>query len=99
MKPLIDLLIPTASTPTNTHFPPAVESVEIGLQPWFWRNLSRDQAEKLLLNRGDFLVRTSLRNPTNFILSARGDHGHTHMHLLDENNKVRLVGRVIPIEI
>ena len=52
----------------------------IGAQPWFHGILSRSQAEELLLEDGDFLVRENVSLPVTYTLSVR--HGGACEHML-----------------
>lgn len=58
-------------------------------EEWFHGNLSRKEAEKLLVNDGDFLVRQSSADTEQFVLSGR-EHGVVkHLLLVDPEGVVR----------
>uniref|UniRef100_A0A1I7UEM2 SH2 domain-containing protein n=1 Tax=Caenorhabditis tropicalis TaxID=1561998 RepID=A0A1I7UEM2_9PELO len=57
---------------------------------WYHGNLSRDDAQALLITPGDYLVRQSDNTPGKFVLSGLTDEGeHKHLILLDHLNRVR----------
>lgn len=58
-------------------------------EEWFHGNLSRKEAEKLLLNDGDFLVRQSSADAEQYVLSGRQNGAIKHLLLVDPEGVVR----------
>lgn len=54
-------------------------SASIESQPWFHGVLNRSQAEELLLEDGDFLVRENASLPVSYTLSMRHEGAYEHM--------------------
>ncbi|CAH8461978.1 unnamed protein product [Heterobilharzia americana] len=63
-------------------------------EPWYVGKMSRSQAENLLRYDGDFLVRASIQQPGQFVLSGLQDGKYRHLLLADPNGKVRTKERV-----
>ncbi|CAF0986144.1 unnamed protein product [Didymodactylos carnosus] len=58
-------------------------------EPWCHGRISRDEAEILLPNSGDFLVRESVKIPGQFILSGRSKDTFKHLLLVDPQGVIR----------
>ncbi|KAK6188240.1 hypothetical protein SNE40_004463 [Patella caerulea] len=58
-------------------------------EEWFHGNLSRKDAEKLLCNNGEFLVRESSNKAGQFVLSGKQDGVIRHLLLVDPEGVVR----------
>ncbi|KAL3867250.1 hypothetical protein ACJMK2_044466 [Sinanodonta woodiana] len=58
-------------------------------EDWFHGPLSRKDAEKLLLNDGDFLVRQSSGDANQYVLSGRQNGSVKHLLLVDPEGVVR----------
>ncbi|CAL8105236.1 unnamed protein product [Calicophoron daubneyi] len=63
-------------------------------EPWYVGKMSRAQAESLLRYEGDFLVRASIQQPGQFVLSGLQDSKCRHLLLADPNGQVRTKERV-----
>ncbi|CAH8834342.1 unnamed protein product [Trichobilharzia szidati] len=63
-------------------------------EPWYVGKMSRSQAENLLRYDGDFLVRASIQQPGQFVLSGLQDGKYRHLLLADPNGQVRTKERV-----
>jgi len=73
----------TTTTPSNSTTTTATQQSHLKIaQPWFYANMTRDEAIKLLTKYetidGVFLVRSSSRNPLSYVLSFV--HNHRIMH-------------------
>uniref|UniRef100_A0A8C9V9J1 SHC adaptor protein 3 n=1 Tax=Scleropages formosus TaxID=113540 RepID=A0A8C9V9J1_SCLFO len=66
---------------------PAHEELEG--QPWYHREMSRKEAEKLLQEDGDFLVRKSTTNPGSYVLTGMHNGMAKHLLLVDPEGTVR----------
>lgn len=62
---------------------------ELEGQTWFHGKMSRRDAEKLLKNDGDFLVRTSTTNPGSYVLTGMHNGLTKHLLLVDPEGTVR----------
>uniref|UniRef100_A0A4W4E497 SHC adaptor protein 3 n=1 Tax=Electrophorus electricus TaxID=8005 RepID=A0A4W4E497_ELEEL len=62
---------------------------ELEGQAWYHGEMSRRQAEKLLLNDGDFLVRKSATNPGSYVLTGMHNGLTKHLLLVDPEGTVR----------
>lgn len=67
---------------------PNFEHLEPVGEPWYVGKMSRSQAENLLRYDGDFLVRASIQQPGQFVLSGLQDGKYRHLLLADPNGKV-----------
>lgn len=67
---------------------PNLEHLEPVGEPWYVGKMSRSQAENLLRYDGDFLVRASIQQPGQFVLSGLQDGKYRHLLLADPNGKV-----------
>jgi hypothetical protein len=56
--------------------------------PWFHGLLTRENAEKMLLNNGDFLVRETNKVERQFVLSGRYKGECRHIFLVDPSGVV-----------
>ncbi|WAR18935.1 SHC1-like protein [Mya arenaria] len=87
---------PFSSSISNGHIeskPPGTTAASKNISPifeeWFHGNLSRKEAEKMLLNDGDFLVRQSSADTTQYVLSGRQNGAIKHLLLVDPEGVVR----------
>lgn len=62
---------------------------ELEGQTWYHGKMSRRDAEKLLRNNGDFLVRTSTTNPGSYVLTGMHNGLPKHLLLVDPEGTVR----------
>ncbi|XP_026052833.1 SHC-transforming protein 3-like [Carassius auratus] len=62
---------------------------ELEDQTWYHGEMSRRQAEKLLLHDGDFLVRKSTTNPGSYVLTGMHHGLAKHLLLVDPEGTVR----------
>ncbi|KAJ7308466.1 hypothetical protein JRQ81_009017 [Phrynocephalus forsythii] len=67
-------------SPPTRKAPIAPTEEQLKQEPWYHGKMSRREAEKLLHGDGDFLVRDSITNPGQYVLS--GMHGGQPKHLL-----------------
>lgn len=56
---------------------------------WYHGKISRNEAESLIRNDGDFLVRESLLNPGKYILTVMQGDTKKHLLLVDPDGKIR----------
>lgn len=61
--------------------------------PWYHGLLTRESAEKLLLNNGDFLVRETNKVESQYVLSGRYKGECRHIFLVDPSGVVRTKDR------
>ena len=61
-------------SPPTRRAPIAPTEEQLRQEPWYHGQMSRRAAEKLLRADGDFLVRDSVTNPGQYVLT--GMHGH-----------------------
>ncbi|KAH3841695.1 SHC-transforming protein 1-like [Dreissena polymorpha] len=84
---------PFHSAMPNGHSHGADVKPEASISPlfeeWFHGNLSRKEAEKLLIKDGDFLVRQSSADTTQYVLSGRQHGNIKHLLLVDPAGIVR----------
>lgn len=64
---------------------------ELEGQMWYHGKMSRRDAEKLLKNDGDFLVRKSTTNPGSYVLTGMHNGIAKHLLLVDPEGTVRRV--------
>ncbi|UJR10208.1 hypothetical protein I4U23_014422 [Adineta vaga] len=64
-------------------------SPDVYKEKWFHGKIGRDEAELLLHNTGDFLVRESAKIPGQFILSGRYKDQFKHLLLVDPEGTIR----------
>ncbi|KAF7696687.1 SHC-transforming protein 3 [Silurus meridionalis] len=62
---------------------------ELEQQSWYHGEMSRHNAEKLLRNDGDFLVRKSTTNPGSYVLTGMHNGLAKHLLLVDPEGTVR----------
>ncbi|XP_061071703.1 SHC-transforming protein 3 isoform X2 [Conger conger] len=62
---------------------------ELGGQPWYHGEMSRKEAERLLRDDGDFLVRKSATNPGSYVLTGMHNGQIKHLLLVDPKGTVR----------
>lgn len=58
-------------------------------EEWYHGNVARAEAESLLLEDGDFLVRSASSCPGQYVLSGKHNHKVRHLLLVDPNGIVR----------
>ncbi|KAJ8338980.1 hypothetical protein SKAU_G00357660 [Synaphobranchus kaupii] len=67
----------------------AFKANELEGQPWYHWEMSRKEAEKLLQEDGDFLVRKSATNPGSYVLTGMHNGQAKHLLLVDPEGTVR----------
>ncbi|CDW54070.1 PID and SH2 domain containing protein [Trichuris trichiura] len=58
-------------------------------EPWFHGKISREESQRLVCNDGDFLVRQSLTDPGQFVLTGMQQGKYRHLLLIDDDGHVR----------
>jgi len=66
-----------------------MNSIDVYKENWFHGKISREEAEHLLTQSGDFLVRESGKIPGQFILSGRSQDHFKHLLLVDPEGVIR----------
>ncbi|MBN3296793.1 SHC3 protein, partial [Amia calva] len=64
-------------------------SEELNSQLWYHREMSRKEAEQVLKEDGDFLVRKSTTNPGSYVLTGMHNGQAKHLLLVDPEGTVR----------
>jgi len=72
---------------------PDVIKAQLEQEDWYHGAVSRDAAERLLKNNGDFLVRDSGNTPGQYVLSGMQNNSKKHLLLVDPNGIVRTKDR------
>ncbi|XP_078531768.1 SHC-transforming protein 3 [Lissotriton helveticus] len=67
---------------------------QLHAEPWYQGEMSRKEAEKLLLKDGDFLVRKSATNPGSYVLTGMHNGQSKHLLLVDPEGTVRTKDRI-----
>ncbi|XP_073734299.1 SHC-transforming protein 3 isoform X1 [Callorhinus ursinus] len=75
-------------SPITPRAPDAKMLVELEGEPWYQGEMSRKEAEGLLKNDGDFLVRKSATNPGSFVLTGMHNGQAKHLLLVDPEGTV-----------
>uniref|UniRef100_A0A673V7X2 SHC adaptor protein 3 n=1 Tax=Suricata suricatta TaxID=37032 RepID=A0A673V7X2_SURSU len=81
-------------SPVTPRAPDAKMLEELEGEPWYQGELSRKEAEGLLKNDGDFLVRKSTTNPGSFVLTGMHNGQAKHLLLVDPEGTIRTRDRV-----
>ncbi|XP_062410372.1 SHC-transforming protein 3 [Sardina pilchardus] len=102
MKPFEDAILTQSQAPglhkaasVDNSSPLLVRAVafraqeELEGQPWYHHEMSRKDAEKLLKEDGDFLVRKSTTNPGSYVLTGMHNGVAKHLLLVDPEGTVR----------
>lgn len=63
---------------------------ELKLEPWYHGEMSRKEAEQLLKDDGDFLVRKSTTNPGSYVLTGMHNGQSKHLLLVDPEGTVSI---------
>ncbi|XP_005066364.1 SHC-transforming protein 3 [Mesocricetus auratus] len=97
-QPLGPVLSKAASveciSPVSPRAPDAKMLEELDAEPWYQGEMSRKEAEALLLEDGDFLVRKSTTNPGSFVLTGMHNGQAKHLLLVDPEGTIRTKDRV-----
>uniref|UniRef100_A0A8I6A6R6 SHC adaptor protein 3 n=1 Tax=Rattus norvegicus TaxID=10116 RepID=A0A8I6A6R6_RAT len=97
-QPLGPVLSKAASveciSPVTPRAPDAKMLEELNAEPWYQGEMSRKEAEALLQEDGDFLVRKSTTNPGSFVLTGMHNGQAKHLLLVDPEGTVRTKDRV-----
>ncbi|GAB1298182.1 SHC-transforming protein 3 [Apodemus speciosus] len=97
-QPLGPVLSKAASveciSPVAPRAPDAKMLEELNAEPWYQGEMSRKEAEALLQEDGDFLVRKSTTNPGSFVLTGMHNGQAKHLLLVDPEGTVRTKDRV-----
>ncbi|XP_025279379.1 SHC-transforming protein 3 [Canis lupus baileyi] len=81
-------------SPVTPRAPDAKMLEELEGEPWYQGEMSRKEAEGLLKNDGDFLVRKSATNPGSFVLTGMHNGQAKHLLLVDPEGTIRTKDRV-----
>ncbi|ELK19267.1 SHC-transforming protein 2 [Pteropus alecto] len=76
-------------TPPTRRAPIAPTEEQLRQEPWYHGQMSRRAAEKLLRADGDFLVRDSVTNPGQYVLTGMHAGQPKHLLLVDPEGVVR----------
>ncbi|KAM5238632.1 SHC-transforming protein 2 isoform 2-T2 [Ctenodactylus gundi] len=76
-------------SPPTRRAPVAPTEEQLRLEPWYHGRMSRRAAEKLLRADGDFLVRDSVTNPGQYVLTGMHAGQPKHLLLVDPEGVVR----------
>ncbi|XP_066491820.1 SHC-transforming protein 2 [Tiliqua scincoides] len=76
-------------SPPTRKAPIAPTEEQLKQEPWYHGKMSRRDAEKLLQMDGDFLVRDSITNPGQYVLTGMHDSQPKHLLLVDPEGVVR----------
>ncbi|XP_061456863.1 SHC-transforming protein 2 [Rhineura floridana] len=76
-------------SPPTRKAPIAPTEEQLKQEPWYCGKLSRRDAEKLLQVDGDFLVRDSITNPGQYVLTGMQSGHPKHLLLVDPEGVVR----------
>ncbi|NXW61479.1 SHC2 protein, partial [Eurystomus gularis] len=76
-------------SPPTRKAPIAPTEEQLQREPWYHGKMSRRDAEKLLQMDGDFLVRDSLTNPGQYVLTGMHSGQPKHLLLVDPEGVVR----------
>lgn len=91
-QPLGPVLSKAASveciSPVSPRAPDARMLEELDAEPWYQGEMSRKEAEALLQEDGDFLVRKSTTNPGSFVLTGMHNGQAKHLLLVDPEGTV-----------
>eukprot|EP00062_Callorhinchus_milii_P002277 gi/632938308/ref/XP_007904520.1/ PREDICTED: SHC-transforming protein 4 isoform X2 [Callorhinchus milii] len=81
----------TINCPTNAPLPTSPSSMKEQLvkEIWYHGRMSRQEAERLLLNDGDFLVRESMTTTGQYVLTGLQGGQAKHLLLVDPEGMVR----------
>lgn len=74
-------LLPSAPTPVDALAP-------LSVQLYFHGQISRGEAESMIIVDGDFLVRESVNKPGQYVLTGRSGGLPQHLLLIDKNGRV-----------
>uniref|UniRef100_H3AE88 SHC adaptor protein 2 n=1 Tax=Latimeria chalumnae TaxID=7897 RepID=H3AE88_LATCH len=76
-------------SPPTRRAPIAPTEEQLKREPWYHGKISRKDAEKLLVMDGDFLVRDSITNPGQYVLTGMHSGQPKHLLLVDPEGVVR----------
>ncbi|XP_043909832.1 SHC-transforming protein 2 isoform X2 [Protopterus annectens] len=76
-------------SPPTRKAPIAPTEEQLKREPWYHGRMSRKDAEKLLQMDGDFLVRDSMTNPGQYVLTGMDNGQPKHLLLVDPEGVVR----------
>ncbi|KAM9329260.1 SHC-transforming protein 2 [Gastrophryne carolinensis] len=76
-------------SPPTRRAPVAPTEEQLKREPWYQGKMSRREAEKLLQRDGDFLVRDSITNPGQYVLTGMHKGQPKHLLLVDPEGVVR----------
>ncbi|XP_050000183.1 SHC-transforming protein 3 isoform X2 [Alexandromys fortis] len=97
-QPLGPVLSKAASveciSPVSPRAPDAKMLEELDAEPWYQGEMSRKEAEALLQEDGDFLVRKSTTNPGSFVLTGMHNGQAKHLLLVDPEGTIRTKDRI-----
>ncbi|XP_045481876.1 SHC-transforming protein 3 [Harmonia axyridis] len=93
MHPFSAVQLPTSGASSGKKMDPK-HLAQLQNEIWFHGQISRAEAEKLLENDGDFLVRESPNSEAQFVLSGMQDNTKKHLLLIDPEGVVRTKDRM-----
>ncbi|KRY34624.1 SHC-transforming protein 4 [Trichinella spiralis] len=67
--------------------------VDLSCEPWYHGRITREQSQLLVRQDGDFLVRQSCSDPSQYVLTGMQDGKHRHLLLIDDDGAVRTKDR------
>lgn len=82
-------------SPPTRKAPIAPTEEQLRREPWYHGKMSRRDAERLLQTDGDFLVRDSLTNPGQYVLTGMHSGQPKHLLLVDPEGVVNGGGTVV----
>lgn len=85
---------PFTQPPIHSRRMDPIHLAELQNEIWFHGQINRAEAERLLVNDGDFLVRESPNSEGQYVLSGMQDNTRKHLLLIDPDGVVRTKDRM-----
>uniref|UniRef100_A0A8C4QPF3 non-specific protein-tyrosine kinase n=1 Tax=Eptatretus burgeri TaxID=7764 RepID=A0A8C4QPF3_EPTBU len=95
-SPMVVGLTEEKQNNTEPQLSQTTKDLPLELQIWYHGALSRHEAQRLLANEGDFLVRESHGKPGEFVLSAMAAGQCRHFIIQNVNNQFKFEGEGFP---